>query len=216
MTSVPFDLAVKGYDGFRSTYSTDAGNDKSDIFAKIIAAALLVAQPVPAESMRATPWFLRVPTASSSYQESKVQQETDTLTSIQSANLPLENLTLVRNADYDHIKQITELRNEILSFENLSQGWDGEDAEFISRNAIDAAIKFIESQPYEIEFDAYADPDGSVGLQGNMAGGRILLSFAEDGKAAYSIRNNNEVDRGHGATQDKINKLLAVILQPLG
>lgn len=215
MTSVPFDFAAKGYDGFRSTYSTDAGNDKSDILAKIIAAALLMAQPVPAESVRATPWFLRVPTASSSYQESKIQQETATLTSIQSVNLPFENLTLVWNADYDHSKRIIELRDEILSFGNLSRGWDGENAERISRNAIDGAIKFIESQPYEIEFDAFADPDGSVGLQGNIAGGRILLSFAEDGKAAYLIRNNNEVDRGHGATQDKINKLLAVILQPL-
>lgn len=215
MTSVPFDFAAKGHDGFRSTYSTDAGNDRSDILAKIIV-ALLMAQPAPAEILRATPWFLRVSTASSSYQESKIQQEADTLTSTQSVNLPFENLTLTRNANYDHSKRITELRNEILGFENLSRGWDGEEAECISRNAIDGAVKFIESQPYEIEFDAYADPDGSVGLQGSIDEGRILLSFAEDGKAAYLIRTNNEVDRGHGATQDKINKLLAVILQPLG
>lgn len=212
MPSVTFDFVHEGQDSFKSSYSTSGGNDKASILAKIAYAALLLAQPVHAEYVRATPWFLRLSSASSSYQETKVSQETGSLASSPTVIHGNKNFTFIQNADFVHSQQIAELRDEILSFEHLSQGWDGEDAEQISRAAIESAISFIEIEPHQIKFDAFADPDGSVGLQGNIEGGRILLSFAKDGKAAYLIRKDNAVHRGNGAIQDTINKLLAVIL----
>lgn len=212
MPSVMFDFVHEGQDSFKSSYSTSAGNDKASILAKIAYAALLLTQPVHAEYVRTTPWFLRLSSASPSYQETKVWQESGSLASSPSVIQGNKNFTFVKNSDFVHSQQIAELRNEILSFERLSQGWDGEDAEQISRAAIESAISFIEIEPHQIIFDAFADPDGSVGLQGNIDGVRILLSFAGDGKAAYLIRNNGAVHRGHGATQDTINKLLAIIL----
>lgn len=212
MTSITYNFDHDGQDSYRASYSSSSANDKAHILAKIAYAALLVAQPVHAELVRATPWLLRIPSASSSYQETKISQEVDSSTSIPFITQGNEISTIVNNSDLTYSQQVAELCDEILNFEHLSQGWDGEDAEQISRIAIDSALNFIKFTPYQIAYDAFPESDGSVGLQADTVGGRILLSFAEDGTAAYLIRKNGAVHRGHGATNGTINKLLAIVI----
>ena len=106
----------------------------------------------------------------------------------------------------------SELRNEIINLGVFLRGWDGGEAEPIAKDSIESALKFIEEDISQLPFDAYPDPDGSVGLQADLADGRILLSFAEDGTVAYLIRIGNAVHRGRGANYETVNKLFATLI----
>lgn len=212
MTSITYNFDHDGHDTYKSSYSSGPANDKANILAKVAYTALLLTQPVHAEYVRATPWILRVSSASSSYQETKISQEAIDSVLIQPAAHAKEIPTAIVSADLSYTQHIAELRDEIISFNHLFQGWDGEGAEQISNSAIDGALNFVEFTPHQIEYDAFPESDGSVGMQADTAGGRILLSFADNGTAAYLIRINGAVHRGHGATNDTINKLLAIIV----
>lgn len=110
-------------------------------------------------------------------------------------------------ADYQE-----KLESEIISFEELKACWDGEDAEPISIGAIDSALKFLKEYRGTLLFDAFPDPDGSVGVQADFAGGRVILSFNDTGDVAYLIRKNKAQHRGHGASHKTINSLFSSLL----
>ncbi|WON75232.1 hypothetical protein [Nitrosospira sp. Is2] len=104
------------------------------------------------------------------------------------------------------------LRNEILEFANLPRCWDGDSAEPINGVSIGNALNFLEQYKGQLKFDAFPDPDGSVGLQSDIAPGRVLLSFSADNTVAYLIRKQGAVHRGHGITHNSLNQLLDAIL----
>jgi len=122
----------------------------------------------------------------------------------------LDNLrTLLRNT----VETLQDINiDEILAFKNLQRCWDGEDAEIIAPNAIDSALEFLQSYCGNLEFDAFPDPDGSVGLQADTSTGRILLGFLGDDTVAYFIRKGEEIQRGHGIPHTSFNKLLNALL----
>lgn len=102
--------------------------------------------------------------------------------------------------------------SELPSFKNLRAGWDGDDAEPIALGAINNAQTFLESYHGGLSFEAFPDPDGSVGLQADFSEGRVILSFDDAGEVAYLIRKNKAVHRGHGATHETINSLFSSLL----
>ena len=104
------------------------------------------------------------------------------------------------------------MQSEILALKNFKGGWDGDDADPIALGAIDSAHRFIEAYDGNLIFDAFPDPDGSVGLHADFIDGRVLLSFDDVGETAYLIRINKAVHRGHGATHETINTLLSSLL----
>lgn len=116
------------------------------------------------------------------------------------------------NSLVDHIKSKTEVQNEILAFKELLSCWDGDDAEPIALGAINGACQFLESYHGDLMFDAFPDPDGSVGLEADFAEGRVILSFNDAGETAYLIRKNKAVHRGHSATYETINDLFSSLL----
>lgn len=112
----------------------------------------------------------------------------------------------------DHVKSKKEVQSEILAFKWLLGCWDGDDAEPIAQGAIDNAHLFLESYHGNLMFDAFPDPDGSVGLQADFAEGRVILSFDASGETAYLIRINKAIHRGHSATHETINNLFSSLL----
>lgn len=112
----------------------------------------------------------------------------------------------------DHVKSKKEVQSEILAFRELLGCWDGDDAEPIAQGAIDSAHLFLESYHGNLMFDAFPDPDGSVGLQADFAEGRVILSFDDSGEVAYLIRINKAIHRGHSATHETINSLFSSLL----
>lgn len=113
-----------------------------------------------------------------------------------------------------HIKKSKkEILDEILAFDLLKHVcWDGVDAEPISQEAIDSAHLFLKSYHGDLDFDAFPDPDGSVGLKADFEKGRVILSFNEVGEVAYLIRKDKPIHRGHSATHKEINKLFSSLL----
>ncbi|MDO8438279.1 MAG: hypothetical protein Q7S69_09030 [Nitrosomonadaceae bacterium] len=116
------------------------------------------------------------------------------------------------NSLVNHVKSKREVQSEILAFKVLLGCWDGDDAEPIAIGAIDSAHLFLESYQGNLIFDAFPDPDGSVGLQADFAEGRVILSFDDSGEVAYLIRINKAIHRGHSATHETINSLFSSLL----
>lgn len=68
-----------------------------------------------------------------------------------------------------------EVLTAIQDFKELKSCWDGDDAEPIAFEAVDSAHQFLESYSGNLIFDAFPDPDGSVGLQADFEEGRAIL-----------------------------------------
>lgn len=114
-------------------------------------------------------------------------------------------------ADYvDNAKK--DLFFEVRELAALPRCWDGGDAEKIAQESIDSAVDYIKNYQADLFFDAYPDPDGTVGLRADFANGRVLLSFAKDGTIAYLIRKGKKINRGHGEDHHTINKLLQTLI----
>jgi hypothetical protein len=112
----------------------------------------------------------------------------------------------------DDLDAQEELRQEIESLSVFQRGWDGEGAEAIMQESIDSAVSYVENYETDLQFDAYPDPDGTVGLRADLSNGRVLLSFAKDGTVAYLIRKDKKVNRGHGEDHHTVNQLLETLL----
>ena len=94
----------------------------------------------------------------------------------------------------------------------LPRGWDGQDANPISSDAIEAAERLAAMlKDYEATLAPFADPKGFVGFEGSLGKARMLLSVAADGTLAYVIKENQSVQRGHSVTPAKFLKLLSAL-----
>ena len=84
-----------------------------------------------------------------------------------------------------------------LADECSSDGWDGEDAEAISRAVTARTIAFIRALPSDLPLPDFApEPDGSISLDWILSRSRLLsLSVGAGTRLAYAWLDDE--DRGH-------------------
>lgn len=80
-------------------------------------------------------------------------------------------------------------------------GWDGYDAQVVSRRAVGNAVSFIEALPPEFPLPEVApEPDGSVELDWFAGAARVVsVSISESDRIAYAYRDGT--DSGHGVAR---------------
>jgi hypothetical protein len=107
---------------------------------------------------------------------------------------------------------ICRIKFDLEEMSHLQANWDGYDADAISTEAVRFASEFIDILGTEaLFFEPYADPDGSVGLEGHKDDRSIYLSFSPERKIAYVAKIGGAVHRGHSADVPTIKKLLDVL-----
>jgi hypothetical protein len=90
------------------------------------------------------------------------------------------------------------LIDEIRAFSDLEPDWDGEDAEPIAPKAIDNCIEFLQNYKGTLNFEAFPNMDGSVGLQAdfNTETDCVCVDFPGDGTVAYYVRHGEVIQKG--------------------
>lgn len=107
---------------------------------------------------------------------------------------------------------IRRIKSDLEEMSHLQANWDGYDADAVSTEAVRFASEFIDIVGTEaLFFEPYADPDGSVGLEGHKDDRSIYLSFSPERKIAYVAKIGGAVHRGHSADVPTIKKLLDVL-----
>ena len=102
---------------------------------------------------------------------------------------------------------------EIEELANFEDDWDMHGASRVHRNAIENAASFAwKLGAFASQFEPFADPDGSAGLEGHTAKGDVYLSFAPSGRVAYVVKTKSGMHRGYGADESVLRQLLAGLL----
>jgi hypothetical protein len=106
---------------------------------------------------------------------------------------------------YKHAAALSEL-------ESLPVDWDGQGAERVSRDAIRNAQLFLASLEGTADtFEPFADPDGSVGLEGHKGERSAYLVISPAGAISYVIREGDKVNRGADVDVSTMRRLLDVL-----
>jgi hypothetical protein len=105
------------------------------------------------------------------------------------------------------------LVTEIESLSQLSQDWDTRGARAVDSMASANAESFAWQLGSTARFfEPFADPDGSVGIEGHSGTTEIYLNFAPGGEIAYVVKTASGVHRGYGADIGFIRRLFDVVL----
>lgn len=94
----------------------------------------------------------------------------------------------------------------------LPANWDGQGAECVSANAIASARAFLGAIGGNADsFEPFADPDGSVGLEGHRSNRSAYIVIAHSGTCSYVIRNDSRVHRGNDVDAETMRRLLDLL-----
>jgi len=104
------------------------------------------------------------------------------------------------------------IAQEIRSYANLRENWDGHGAARISSSAMEHILEFLRANRcLAAKAEPFPDPNGNVGLEARVGTKVLYLSFAPSGEIAYLARDGHAIDRGRGADSAKIRNVLQAI-----
>ena len=96
--------------------------------------------------------------------------------------------------------------------EALQAGWDGNEAEPVSRDAIGHAKRFLQSLPLiGSTFVPFAHPNGSVGLEAQKPGKAAYLIVSATDRFAYVLRIAGTIHRGNDGDASVMRDLLDLL-----
>lgn len=96
--------------------------------------------------------------------------------------------------------------------EALPRNWDGQGAEPVSKEAITKAEAFLASLGQVAStFEPFADPDGSVGLEGHKNTKAAYMTISPNGEIAYVFRDGETVHRGKDVDAATMRNLINVL-----
>lgn len=94
----------------------------------------------------------------------------------------------------------------------LQANWDGQGAARVSPDAIAAAKAFLGSiGAGAASFEPFADPDGSVGLEGHRKDRSAYVVISHSGTCSYVIRDDSRVHRGNNVDVETMRRLLDLL-----
>lgn len=94
----------------------------------------------------------------------------------------------------------------------LGPDWDGSGAEPVSRQALDHAMKFVESLGrLGSTFEPFAHPNGSVGLEARKPGKAAYLIVSAADSFAYVLRVGDTVHRGKDVEPSLMRRVLDLL-----
>ncbi|MBF8254725.1 MAG: hypothetical protein HW373_1420 [Deltaproteobacteria bacterium] len=124
--------------------------------------------------------------------------------------VPIEQLTQSDQlaawfGTYKHAAALKELQS-------LPANWDGQGAERVSQEAIRNAKLFLASLERTADtFEPFADPDGSIGLEGHKGERSAYVVISPEGAISYVVREGDKVNRGADIDANTMRLLLEVL-----